>query len=339
MPLFPPSPLPNQVPIFNSACPWASSAEDLKALWECDETSAVTTRTCTLRGFEDDQERHQMTFFGPSAQSSSNSYGYSPHPLSQYLDWIRPFLLSASKEKKESKRVIVSITGTVEETEEMLGRLGEFAGEVGVVLGVEFNASCPNFRGHPPPAYVESELSQYLSLLARYASPSLKVGVKLPPYTYDGQFDTVSRALSSVKGNGAEGEGEHPITFLTATNTLGQGLVFTEQITDVPSQPFAQKSSKPDLFALPGGWGGLAGAAVHQTALGNIHRLSRLLHHSPQSDPRLKSITLIGVGGACDAMGVERFRRAGAGAVACATGLGREGLEVFRKMKQPLSKL
>lgn len=58
----------------------------------------------------------QVAFFGPDAQSSSNSYGYSPHSISVYLDWLRPLLLS----KAPKKQVIVSCTGTLEETKEML---------------------------------------------------------------------------------------------------------------------------------------------------------------------------------------------------------------------------
>ncbi|GAA5975477.1 hypothetical protein JCM11641_004279 [Rhodosporidiobolus odoratus] len=334
MPLFPPSPAPGQVPIFNSACPWASSAEDLKALWDCPYTKAVTTRTCTLNGFPDDASKHQVTFFGSSAQSSSNSYGYSPYPLSQYLDWIRPFLATAATERKRSKQVIVSVTGTLEETEKMLDVLQAFATEQGIVLACEMNSSCPNFRGHPPPAYNEAELTSFLALIARKSSPTLKVGVKLPPYTYDAQFDAVLRAFSAIPS--LPGQKEHPVSFLTATNTLGQGLVFGEQIVEVASSAVAQKK-KDDLFALPGGWGGLAGASVHQTSLGTVHRLSLLLHSS--TDERLKSISIIGVGGAHDAASVERFRRAGASAVACATGLGREGLAVFEKMAASLPKL
>jgi hypothetical protein len=33
---------------FNSACPWASSEQDLATLWANPFTSAITTRTATL---------------------------------------------------------------------------------------------------------------------------------------------------------------------------------------------------------------------------------------------------------------------------------------------------
>jgi dihydroorotate dehydrogenase (fumarate) len=203
----------------------------------------------------------------------------------------------------------VSITGTEEETKEMLVELQRFADEQKIIVGVEYNASCPNikgapfpvssaarrtdlfspFPGHPPPAYLEPSLLSYFQLLAAHASPTLKVGMKLPPYTYDGQFDIVIRSLEAVKST-QNGSKDHPISFLTACNTLGQGpplyvlpspsgtdsasllcqgLVFGEQIVEVSSSSVAQKA-KSDIFALPGGFGGLAGAATHQIALGYV---------------------------------------------------------------------
>ncbi|GJN90748.1 hypothetical protein Rhopal_003762-T1 [Rhodotorula paludigena] len=329
MPLFPASPARGCVPVLNSACPWASSEEDLRALWECEWTSAVTTRTTTLHGFPDDPSKHQVAFFGSDAQSSANSFGYSPFPLSTYVSWLRPLVLSTPPAKR--KQLIVSITGTLSETAALLAQLRDFAAELDTVLAVEFNASCPNLGhlGHAPPAYVEDELQQFLALLAEHASDSLKVGVKLPPYTYDEQFAAVGRALSSVGDPHAK---EHPISFLTATNTLGQGLVFGSQMAAVPSCAVAQQPPKQEMFALPGGSGGLAGAAIHHTSLGNVYRLSRLLRDEGVQDRRLRSISLIGVGGASDAESVERFRLAGADAVACATALGREGVRVFEKM-------
>lgn len=60
MPFFLLSPAKGSLPVFNSACPWASSEADLKALYLSPWTSAVTTRTCTLNGFEDDASKHQV---------------------------------------------------------------------------------------------------------------------------------------------------------------------------------------------------------------------------------------------------------------------------------------
>lgn len=77
MPFFPASPSRSSVPVLNSACPWASSAEDLAALYTSPHTSAVTTRTTTLTGFPDDPKQHQVSLgHPPSARSSPARPGH-----------------------------------------------------------------------------------------------------------------------------------------------------------------------------------------------------------------------------------------------------------------------
>lgn len=130
---------------------------------------------------------------------------------------------------------------------------------------------------------------------------------------------------------------------MTDHSSACPGLVLAEQMTDVPSDLIAQRRRPAkEVFALPSATGGLAGAAVHQLSLGwvvrtvhatrgvngahrfvenhrNVYRLAALLRlpSSPnvQRAPSLKSISLIGVGGAHDAESVERFRKVGADAV------------------------
>lgn len=88
----------------------------------------------------------------------------------------------------------------------------------------------------------------YLQLLAGRASPNLLLGIKLPPFTYHGesapafspakpwnaicesdnrtagadQFEAVIEALRVV-AKAPSPSAPHPISFLTSTNTLGQG--------------------------------------------------------------------------------------------------------------------
>ncbi|TKA56836.1 hypothetical protein B0A53_01237 [Rhodotorula sp. CCFEE 5036] len=245
--LFPRGPRLGGVPIFNSACPWASSEQDLATLWANPFTSAITTRTATLDGFPDHPELHQVAFFEPDAHSSINSYGYSPHPLRSYLTWLRALLAQDQSETHQEsgtarkKQVIVSITGSLQETRVMLEMLQRFANEVGEVIAVEFNASCPNIPGHPPPAYHQADLAEYMKLLASFASRNLLVGVKLPPFTYQDQFEAVVAALRSV---GSPSETRHPIAFLTATNTLGQEEALKVLDTDMQAKLYPIRRSR-----------------------------------------------------------------------------------------------
>lgn len=75
--------------------------------------------------------------------------------------------------------------------------------------------------GSPPPAYVPSLLESYLQVFSRYASRNLQIGIKLPPYTYEEQLVSVVRTIAKVS---MAVPGSEPIvSFLTSTNTLGQG--------------------------------------------------------------------------------------------------------------------
>lgn len=317
------------LPLLNSASPWASTKQDLEQLWACPSTQAVTTRTSTLAGYPDNPSKHQVSFFGTA--SSINSFGFSPYPLEQYLEWLR----SICAENPRKKTIIVSIGAADEkELDKALRLLTRFVQETDIDLAVEFNASCPNLDGLPPPAYQPSLLESYLRVFALSVSARLRIGIKLPPYTYEEQVVSIVRCIEKVSQ-------EYPqeleiVSFLTSTNTLGQGLIFSSQVTDPPRRDdtVAQRASKSSTeeYGVPTAYGGLAGETVHQLALGNIHRLRTLIDAS--RDARVRGITLIGVGGVCDSDSAERFRRAGADAVAVATAFGREGITVFDKISK-----
>lgn len=88
----------------------------------------------------------QVAFFGN--KSSINSFGFSPFPLGQYLDWIRNIV--SRRDGEEKKKIIIVSIGASDETEleQMLAALDSFARELDWTdLGVEFNASCPNLNG------------------------------------------------------------------------------------------------------------------------------------------------------------------------------------------------
>lgn len=337
-------------PLLNSSSPWATTVEDLRELYDCEYTGAVTTRTTLLEGFVHDDRIHQHIFF-PAGQSSVNSaaptsdasalpkfiasdastsslntYGYSPHVLSEYLGFINEIVgqrhLGTSTVRK--KPFIISVTGTPDEIM-MSYALFANAAEMDedLRLCMEVNLSCPNIDGKPPPAYDEGALTEFLEAISdskstyrgRMDGESVpRVGVKLPPYTWKGQFDMVAKCLLAAKSS-EPGEG-CVIDFITCTNTLGSSLV----LNDVLEPALASEAGT--------GIGGLAGAALHPLALGNVATFRRLLDaHEDTQD-----IMIIGVGGVEDQAGFARMRKVGAEAVACATSLGRFGVGIFEKI-------
>ncbi|KAG8919861.1 dihydroorotate dehydrogenase [Tulasnella sp. 408] len=347
-------------PVTNTACPWASNLDDLTALYECSDTGAVTTRTATLKGFPDDPTVHQVAFASESL-SSVNCYGYSPYPLSQYIEWVKTILQS---HPDSNKPIIISITAPLphdddavpthsldissqeeemievsphaegssshNELPEMLAAIqalrAEFddATSASPRIAVEINTSCPNIEGHPPPSYDISSLRSLVKSVAEVcrADPSLAVGIKLPPYVYARQFVDVIDFIASFTEE-VGGKKRNPIAFLTCTNTLGSSLMFSDQVIQ-EDQAAAEAAGG---FALPATWGGLAGESLHPLSLGNVHAFRKLIN--AHQDEAIRSLAIIGAGGVFSADSADRMFRAGADVVGCATALGRKGISVF----------
>ncbi|KAI0252685.1 hypothetical protein BJV78DRAFT_1308544 [Lactifluus subvellereus] len=338
-------------PLMNSASPCASERDQLQELFDSPYTGAVTTRTATLTGFRETPE-HTVALANESI-SSVNSYGYSPHPLATYLDYVEVILASATS--RSTKPFIISITPSspislASMLDSIQGLRAKFRDGEGATshIGVELNTSCPNIKGSPPPAYNIPGLTPILDVLAEYfwRDPTLVIGLKLPPYTYSTQFDELVQAISAYsRRDPSSSDGSrrlNPFAFLTSTNTLGHTLFFAEQAaTAGATAPFAPSprnavvisddaASDPPDFALPTVLGGMAGEALHPLALGNVYTLRRLL--DAHDDPSLREISIVGVGGVTTRAAHIRMRRAGAAVVACATILVREGVKVLEKL-------
>jgi dihydroorotate dehydrogenase (fumarate) len=347
--------------LLNSSNPWATTKEDLAALYACPYTGAVTIRTSLWKAFNQHASTHQYTFFSPSTghattpidvttfpegrglvrdgeTSSLNTLGYSPIPFEQYVEMLvrmsQEGMLSLSS-PSGPKPFIVSVTGSAAEVGKCCGFLikvmedadavfpnPEGKKSTGLELKMEINLSCPNIPEKPPPAYDGVALTEYIDAIARVKSSaqhvsgkSLHVGIKTPPYTFHGQFQTL---ISALETSSRMNEGGCPISFITATNTLGSCLVLDPE-------------NKPALGSVTReGIGGMAGDALHPLALGNVKTIRGLLDKSEYGD--LRRIGIIGIGGVKDAAGFQRMRSVGADAVGVGTALGREGVEIFEKI-------
>ena len=332
-------PLDFKPPLLNSANPWATSREDLQALYDCPYTGALTTRTFITNGFDHDDTVHQYCFFDVKQQwlkaysnahshlpsstdeyaSSLNTLGYSPLSTQDYLQIVNDIVVSSTN---PAKPVIFSVTGTAEEVashrdsiERLVLKIRREHG-LPVRFLMEVNLSCPNIADKPPPAYSKATLVEYLHELSRRETcDAIMVGIKTPPYTHKTQFDEVISALleSAKKAPSSE----CPISYITATNTLGNCLVLSEGW----ATPAINSSSGTGI-------GGLAGSALHPLALGNVATLRRML----DAHKELVHIEIIGVGGVSDGAGYRRMRSVGAAAVAVGTALGAEGMGIFEKI-------
>ncbi|KAF2172310.1 hypothetical protein M409DRAFT_63034 [Zasmidium cellare ATCC 36951] len=331
-------PLPNiDPPLLNSACPWATTKEDLQALFDCESTGAVTIRTSLLDGFDHNPSIHQYAFFDasdhtpqpansahatPTSNSGSlNTLGYSPILFSEYLSILIKVVQESSlpQQVQDSKPFIVSVTGSARAVAECYRKIQGTQAHLSIPLCMEINLSCPNIPDKPPPAYSSSALAEYLHALAGIDTTAgqrrVAIGIKTPPYTYHDQYQSLIDAL--LAGSSSKG----PVDFITATNTLGSCLILQDS------------DGKPALDSASGeGIGGMAGAPLHPLSLGNVRTIRSML----DQHEKLRDIDIIGVGGVCDKTSFDRMRSVGASVMGVGTALGREGVQVFGKITRGL---
>jgi dihydroorotate dehydrogenase (fumarate) len=340
-------------PLLNSANPWATSLADLQTLFDCPYTGAITTRTALLHGFPHDDRIHQYTFFDPLTHETAPAHAVSdsPIPLASYLEFVATIAHGAGQEDasaaadtgapagssatrrgedgaalKTGKAIILSVTGSAADVAAAYRAIHAAAATCALPLAVEINLSCPNIPDRPPPAYSAAALGAYLQAVAAAvpadAPLSVPLGVKTPPFTYADQFAALMRGLQA----GATPRFPRgPVSFVTATNTLGGCLLLAPEGSEGAGEAAALR---PVLRSASGaGIGGMAGAPLHPLALGNVVELRRRLDAAG-----LGFVDVIGVGGVEDREGFERMRSAGAAAVGVGTGLGRRGVGVFAEI-------
>ncbi|TFK57671.1 FMN-linked oxidoreductase [Heliocybe sulcata] len=334
--------------LINSSCAWASDLDDLTELYECEWTGAVVCRTATWNGFKEGEE-HGVVFgkdMSNATLTTLNTYGYSPHPLSQYLAWIRELFANAPPRSNPSKPFIISITSNdPRELKEMVASIQTFRKDMGDIpspsspsptcrIGIELNTSCPNMGpSHPPPSYIPTLLLPLLTVLADAfkADRSLTLGLKLPPFVHRGQFDAMIGATHMFTFLSPSTGEVNPFAYFASTNTLGSGLMFNEMVhmeapSFIPNQTSSEASSQsPSPYALS--TGGLAGAPLHPLSLGNVFTFRSLLATYPSS--AMRGIKIVGIGGVVDGAGWKRMETAGASIVGCASIFGKEGVEAF----------
>lgn len=317
-------------PLLNTPCPWCSELENLRELYACEYTGAVTTRTSMLQPYPHDWAKNQYVLFDSTAQktasvntqdannlqtASLNTIGLSPNNLDTTISFVRT--ISNELTAPSSKPFIISVFGSPEEVGECYEKIVAFQAEVKMPLAMEINISCPNIPGKVSPAYSAEELLPYLNALQttleklNQGENALPIGIKIPPFTYQNQYDELIKGLLQAVENGEN----LPIAFITSTNTLGSSLVLN--------------AGKAVLNSEVGtGVGGMAGTAIHALSLGNVYTIRQML----DQEPKLKQLQIIGVGGVNDKAGFERMKSVGADFVGLATALGVKGIGVFKEI-------
>lgn len=297
--------------LLNSPNPQATTKENLYAIASSSSTGAFTTRTA-CPNFEHDDAQHQWRPWGanngfkamPAGGNTINCLGYSPHSFEYYGQAIQDV-----QSLVQDKPAFYSISGYAEEIAEMLRLAGERFADTADKILMEINLSCPNIPGKPPIAYDFEGMKEYLNTALAQGTHGLKVGVKLTPYFYDGQFVVATEVLNSFYPR---------LSFVTCINTVGCGLV-VDTGTEAPILGDATSGNAS--------FGGLGGPAVHATALGNVRRMRQLLR--PEID-------VVGCGGVNSGAAAFSHLLCGAQAVMVASALLIEGVDVFAKIELEL---
>lgn len=237
----------------------------------------------------------------------------------------------ASFNVKPVKPFILSITAcSAEELSSMIALVQDLRStpKFAPLVAIELNTSCPNVSSDSPSGYIPPSIYPLLRALSEthMQDKSLTIGLKLPPYTYRGQFDAMISMLKEFNYEDADRGQRNSFAFLTCTNTLGNSLLFLEQVIETLATANELRDKE---FAVPTAVGGLAGDAIHALSLGNVYTFDRLLHAENHSGDGLRGISIIGVGGVTSPAALMRMRKAGASVVGVATLLGKEGVKAF----------
>ena len=224
-------------------------------VYDCPYTGAVTIRTSLWQEFRQDASTHQYTFFSTTygtsrslinttshaegrgevlpdldETSSLNTLGYSPISFIAYCEMLTKMSSTGELSKQPVKPFIVSVTGDETEVGSCLAHLMRLQSHdyPGLEIMMEVNLSCPNIPNKAPPAYDGTALMGYVTVLAETkqlhsSRRDVQVGIKTPPYTYHGQFVTLVQCLE----DSTKLAGGCPITFITATNTLGGYAIYS----------------------------------------------------------------------------------------------------------------
>jgi dihydroorotate dehydrogenase (fumarate) len=165
----------------------------------------------------------------------------------------------------------------------------------------EINLSCPNIINKSILAYDFEELEKYLDLINNHDKI---VGLKLPPYHENYQFDTVSNLLMKYNKN---------IKFITCINSIVNGLLIDYKNESTYIKP-------------KNGFGGIGGIYAKPTALANVRQFYL----------RLNGIDIIGCGGVMNGTDAFEHILCGASAVQVGTQLMKEGPSVFDRLNNEL---
>lgn len=265
--------------IYNASGPNTGFLAALRAIGNSRSGAVLSKSATLLKQAGNPTPRYSEVKLGDSmAVGSINSEGLPNEGIDYY---ISTKVVTGVAETK--KPYIVSLSGL--KLEDNLAMLAK-AAAVREVAAIELNLACPNIPGKPVIAYDFEQMDQVLQAVCSHADFRAKpLGIKLAPYFDIPHFDRAAKILN-----------KYPIQYVVCTNTIGNALIVDPE-------------TETAIIAPKGGFGGLGGGFVKQTALANVRKMHELLR---------PDIAVVGVGGV--ATGTDAFELILCGATAVQVG-------------------
>jgi dihydroorotate dehydrogenase (fumarate) len=191
------------------------------------------------------------------------------------------------------------------ELKEMLTNIDKVAINNNIIYHIELNLSCPNLIGKSIVAYDYECFNDYLKLIKNMKLSNILIGLKLPPYYNNKDFDKVCEIILSY-GN--------LIKFVTCINSLANGLIIDYENESTVINP-------------KNGYGGIGGIYCKPISLSNVNQWYRRFGDK---------ISVIGCGGIQSGKDIFEYILAGAVAVQVGTQLIKEGTSMFSRLIKEL---
>jgi dihydroorotate dehydrogenase (fumarate) len=233
--------VPLQGCIMNASGVMCTTAVELQKLRDCDDCSAVVTKSCTNfeRAGNPEPRYYCSSLENPEKTSSINSMGLPNMGVDFYMEQCTTY--------GRTKPHIISVCGLT--TAETNGIARKVASEADIKI-CEINFSCPNV-GTGQLGYNFDLAEDHARQISEIMGEK-KWGIKLPPYFDDAQFIAISEIVQSFRPG-----------FVTCINSIGNGLMVDIDAETTRIQP-------------RNGMGGLGGEIVLPTALANVWALQNL---------------------------------------------------------------
>ncbi|MCU0327486.1 MAG: dihydroorotate oxidase [Chitinophagales bacterium] len=267
-----------------------TSAQEIQEVLNSDSLGAVS-KSMTIEA----RQGNPKPRYWDDSKVSINSMGLPNHGLEYYLQAAQQI------QKHDDQLFWLSVAGlNLEGNFDIFKKINSIQS----IDAVELNLSCPNLPDHPIIAYNLPEFERMLkSVLDVSEKP---VGVKLPPYFENAQFDSVAKILN-----------QYPIDFITTINSIPNALV-----VDI--------ASESTVITPKNGYGGIGGPFIKPTTLANINQFHLRLEDR---------IAIIGCGGIQNGSDVFEHILCGASAVQIGSQIAFEGLSCFQRIQNEFQQI